>query len=81
MRREASDIIISINIAWLSPFLSSPLFFLLQKSFFGKQAANFAVLSLAIQTENMCSILLMLGGCFIYKVVGNFSAKRQMRRV
>lgn len=64
MGYEGSDIIISINICFC--FLGVfPL-----KIFLFCFAAGFSVPSLTIQTENICSIPLMLGGCFIYKVVG-----------
>lgn len=33
-------------------------------------AAGFIVPSQTIQTENICSIPLIVGGCFIYKVIG-----------
>ena len=64
MGHEGSDIIISKNICFCV------LFFCCKKIFLFCFAIGFTVPSLTIQTENICSIPLIVGGCFIYKVVG-----------
>lgn len=64
MGQEGSNIIISINISFC--FLAPPP----KKKLFVCVAAGFTVPSLTIQTENICSMPLIVGGCFIYGVDG-----------
>jgi len=68
MGHEGSDLIISINICFSFLFFVQPP--LSKKVFLFCFAAGFSVPSLTSQTENICSIPLIVGGCFIYKVVG-----------